>query len=39
MPYLDAYLGLVVHEVRYVVDTVPYLAYLALALDRRDALA
>jgi ABC-type amino acid transport substrate-binding protein len=39
MPYLDAYLGLVVHEVRYVVDRIAYLAYLALALDRGDASA
>jgi hypothetical protein len=38
MPYLDA-LGLVVHEVRYVVDRIAYLAYLALALDRGDTLA
>ena len=32
-------LGLVVHEVRHVVDRVAYLAYLSLALDRGDALA
>jgi len=38
-PVTNAYLGLVVHEVRAVVDRIAYLAYLALALDRGDALA
>jgi len=41
-PVTNAYLGLVVHEVRGVVDRIAYLAYLAylaLTLDRRDAFA
>ena len=38
-PVTNAYLGLVVHEVRGVVDRIAYLTYLALALDRGDALA
>jgi len=33
MPYLYP-IGLVVHEVRHVVDRIAYLAYLSLALDR-----